>query len=40
MAVGAPVMADTKTAAPAAAKNDMARNFVVRMARLFSLLLN
>jgi hypothetical protein len=39
MAVGAPIMADTATAAPAAAKSEMVRDFVARTARLFLLLL-
>jgi hypothetical protein len=36
-AVGAPIMADTANAAPAAAKNEMVRDLVARIARLFSI---
>jgi hypothetical protein len=35
-ALGAPMMADTANAAPAAAKYEMVRDFVARIARLFS----
>jgi hypothetical protein len=35
-AAGAPIMADTANAAPAAAKNEVVRDFVARIARLFS----
>jgi hypothetical protein len=36
-AVGAPIMEDTANAAPAAAKNEAVRDFVARIARLFSI---
>jgi hypothetical protein len=36
-AVGAPIMADTTNAAPAAAKNEVVRDFVARIARPFSI---